>query len=119
MSKEFARDLRTRMTDAEVRLWVNLRALRKQGLAFRRQSPLGDYVVDFECRKARLIIEVDGAQHEQSAARAYDEVRSAWLAKEGYLVLRLTNHNVLRATDIIVDEIVRAARERVAQRDAR
>lgn len=92
MSKEFARDLRTRMTDAEIRLWVNLRALRQQGLAFRRQSQLGDYIVDFECRKARLIVEVDGAQHEQTAAKAYDDARSAWLAKEGYLVLRFPNY---------------------------
>lgn len=116
MPKALARAMRRRMSDAELRLWVNLRGLRQRGLAFRRQSPLGRYVVDFECRKARLVIEVDGAQHDQADARAYDEARTAWLAAQGYLVLRFWNHDVLRSTDAIMDEILRVAQHRAADR---
>ncbi len=113
MSNPLARAMRRRMSDAEVRLWVNLRGMRQSGLAFRRQSPLGRYIVDFECRKAKLIVEVDGAQHDQADARAYDEARTAWLKSEGYEVLRFWNYDVLTRTDEIVQHIVRVARERV------
>jgi very-short-patch-repair endonuclease len=69
------------------------RAMRSRGLAFRRQSAIGAYIADFECRKAKLVIEVDGAQHDQGTAREYDEQRSKWLASQGYRVLRLnTTH---------------------------
>lgn len=114
MTKHLARAMRRRMTDAEMRLWFYLRAMRERGLAFRRQSPVGRYILDFECRKAKLCVEVDGAQHDQLGVREHDKEREAWLALQGYAVLRFQNHDVLRATDEIVDHIVRVATERAA-----
>lgn len=116
MNKHLARANRRRLSDAEVRLWVNLSPLRQQGLAFRRQSPVGRYILDFECRRAKLCIECDGGQHGMIDARAYDAERDAWLTAQGYLVLRYTNHDVLTRTDLIVEEIVRIAKQRVAER---
>ena len=63
MANEIARKLRKSMTRQEVKLWVKLRELRAIGHHFRRQSPLANYIVDFECRQSRLVIEVDGNQH--------------------------------------------------------
>jgi len=63
MANEIARSRRKRMTPQEVKLWVHLRAWRKQGFYFRRQAPRADYVVDFVCLKQRLIVEIDGGQH--------------------------------------------------------
>jgi very-short-patch-repair endonuclease len=83
MTKHLARAMRRRMTDAEMRLWLHLRPMRQRGLAFRRQSPVGGYILDFECRRARLGVELDGAQHDSPEARAYDGERSAKLAAMG------------------------------------
>jgi very-short-patch-repair endonuclease len=112
MPKELARTLRKRLTDAEIRLWVNLRHMRQQGLAFRRQSPIGRFIVDFECRRAKLIVELDGNQHDQTSTKAYDAERTAWLTTQGYEVLRFSNDNMLRSTDVIVDHIISVAKER-------
>jgi very-short-patch-repair endonuclease len=100
------------MTDAEMRLWFHLRSMRNHGLAFRRQSPIGSYIVDFECRRAKLIVEVDGSQHDAADAKAYDTARTIWLEKQGYKVLRFWNHDVLRHTDVVVDQIITTARQR-------
>ena len=112
MPNHLARANRKRMTDAEMRLWVYLRAMRQRGLAFRRQSPLGAYIVDFECRKARLCIEVDGGQHSMTEALQYDAERTAWLNKQGYEVLRFSNQDVLRKTDEVVGLILNVATAR-------
>src|SRR5437868_1298149 len=98
MSKHLARAMRRRMTDAEMRLWFHLRPMRQRGLAFRRQSPVGHYILDFECRKAKLGVEMDGAQHDQTDARSHDAERQAYLEQEGYMVLRFWNHDVLHST---------------------
>jgi len=113
MANEYARDLRRRMTDAEMRLWFRLRPLRRDGLAFRRQSPVGRYVLDFECRAARVAVEVDGSQHGDARALIYDDVRSLWLEARDYRVLRFWNGDVLRDTDEIVHEIVSVTEERL------
>ena len=115
MTKHLARAMRRRMTDAEMRLWFHLRSMRQRGLAFRRQSAVAGYILDFECRKARLGVEVDGSQHDQTDARAYDSERDARLAQEGYIILRFWNHDVLHATDEIVQNIMRIATERAAK----
>jgi very-short-patch-repair endonuclease len=112
MANHLARDMRKRMTDAEMRLWYRLRPMRSLGLAFRRQSPLGAYIADFECRKARLIVEVDGAQHDRGDTREYDAVRTKWLEGQGYEVLRFANYDVLRHTDIVIDQILELAEQR-------
>jgi very-short-patch-repair endonuclease len=91
-----AKNLRSRMTIAETRLWYHLRAGRFQGWKFRRQVPLGTYVVDFLCEEARLIVEADGGQHADDAAA--DEERTNWLNSRGYEVMRFWNNDVLGNT---------------------
>lgn len=92
-----ARDLRRLSTDAEKRLWAGLRNRRLAGWKFRRQTWIGPYVVDFVCIEAGLVIEADGGQH--ADAVDYDERRSAWLASEGFKVVRFWNGDVLTNTD--------------------
>jgi len=118
MPNHLARANRRRMTDAEMRLWFRLRPMRNHGMAFRRQSPIGNYIIDFECRRAQLCIEVDGAQHSMSSALEYDAQRTEWLKSQGYEVLRFTNQDVLKHTDVVIDQIVDAAKRRIAARNA-
>lgn len=87
----FARHLRRHLTDAERALWRALRG-EQLGVKFRRQHPIGRYTVDFVCLSHRLVVELDGGQHAQSAR---DRHRDAWLAQQGYRVLRYWNHDVL------------------------
>jgi very-short-patch-repair endonuclease len=100
------------MTDAEMRLWFRLRPMRAHGLAFRRQSPIGDYIVDFECRKAKLCVELDGPQHSMKDVLEYDATRTDFLKAQGYEVLRFSNHDALRRTDVVVSQILDLARQR-------
>jgi very-short-patch-repair endonuclease len=81
-----------------------LRAARLNGLKFRRQQPIGDYIVDFVCFERKLIVEVDGSQHLDVIAR--DDARTAWLESLGFTVLRFWNDDVLRDTGGVVREIV-------------
>ena len=101
-----ARDLRNNPTEAERTLWQHLRLCQLGGYKFRRQQPLGPYIVDFVCLEKRLIIEVDGGQHGEQAAR--DTGRSAWLEAQGFRVLRFWNHEVLREIEA-VKEVVAGA----------
>jgi very-short-patch-repair endonuclease len=96
-----ARALRQSMTDAERRLW---RYLRRHflGVHFRRQVPIGSYIVDFACLRRKLVIEVDGGQHLESEE---DLVRDRWLKEQGYRVLRFWNHEVLRNTEGVLEVI--------------
>jgi very-short-patch-repair endonuclease len=100
---ERARGLRSTMTDAEERLWMRLRGDQISGHRFRRQVPIGPYVLDFACRKARLAIEVDGGQH--ATASLEDDRRTAWLTSRGYRVLRFWNNQVLTETDAVLESI--------------
>tara|TARA_R110000824_G_scaffold118960_19_gene272661 strand:- start:81024 stop:81362 length:339 start_codon:yes stop_codon:yes gene_type:complete len=95
MSKQFARFLRKNQTDAERKLWHALRDLKRHGFHFRRQSPIGPYVADFSCHSAKLIIELDGGQHNEPSGIATDSRRTAWLETQGYKVLRFWNNDVL------------------------
>ena len=90
-------------TDAEARLWWHLRAARFRGLKFRRQQPIGDYIVDFVCFERKLIVEVDGSQH--LAAIDRDDARTAWLESVGLWVLRFWNDDVLRDARSVMQEI--------------
>ena len=98
-----ARRLRAAMTNAEQRLWMRLRGEQMKGFRFRRQVPMGPYILDFACLKARLVIEVDGGQH--ALAIEQDERRTAWLAAQGFRVLRFWNNDVLRETDGVMERI--------------
>jgi very-short-patch-repair endonuclease len=99
VANEVARKLRKIMTRREVKL----RALREIGHHFRRQSPIAEYVVDFECRRLRLIIEVDGNQHGFDEHRRRDEVRDKVLQNLGYRILRFANYEVDREFDGVLE----------------
>ena len=101
----FARQLRRRMTDAENRLWFHLRNRALDGRKFRRQVPVGPYVVDFACVQARLAVELDGGQH---AGNLKDPARTAFLRKQGYRVLRFWNNDVLQRTDAVLEQVLTA-----------
>lgn len=90
-----ARGLRQKPTDAELALWKALRRGQLREAAFRRQHPIGRYVLDFYCAACRLAIEVDGGQHASKDARRSDRVRSHWLTSNGVCVLRFWNNEVL------------------------
>ena len=91
------------MTDAEVRLWMRLREKQIGGHRFRRQVPVGPFIADFLCKKAQLIIEVDGSQHLVEVER--DEHRTAWLQSHGFRVLRFWDNDVLQQTDSVLESI--------------
>ena len=100
---ERARILRLNQTEAEQRLWYYLRAHRFMGLKFKRQKPLGNYIVDFICLSPQLIIEIDGSQHAEQAD--YDQYRDTWLREQGFLVLRFWNNEVLNETEGVLESI--------------
>ena len=107
MANERARSLRRNPTEAEGRLWRHLRGRQVAGRKFRRQQPIGSYVIDFVCFEERLVVEVDGGQH----GPARDSDRDAWLARLGYRVLRFWNNDVLANPDGVVQEIAAALDE--------
>jgi very-short-patch-repair endonuclease len=91
MTERLARKLRRNMTESESRLWLALRNRQLDGLKFRRQQPIGSYIVDFVCHEAQLVVEVDGGQH----AEADEAIRSTRIESDGYRILRFWNHDVL------------------------
>ncbi|MGQ0698110.1 MAG: endonuclease domain-containing protein [Panacagrimonas sp.] len=100
--QQFAKSLRQNMTDAESLLWRHLRAHRLDGQKFRRQQPIGPYVVDFVHFGARVIVEADGGQHNDNA---HDRERDAWLVGEGFKVMRFWNTDILKDTDAVLAAI--------------
>jgi very-short-patch-repair endonuclease len=107
MPDAFARELRTNMTDAEKRLWWLVRNRQLDGHKFRRQHPIGIFVADFVCIERRLIIELDGGQHADSAD---DARRTAWLEDHGWRVIRFWNNDVLTGTEGVLEVILQALR---------
>ncbi|MFL6652895.1 MAG: endonuclease domain-containing protein [Sulfurifustaceae bacterium] len=101
-----ARIVRNQATDAERYLWQRLRKRQMGGYRFRRQVPIAEYVADFACLEARLVIELDGGQHEER--KAYDARRDARIAAHGLKVLRFWDDDVFRTLDAVLDEIWRA-----------
>jgi very-short-patch-repair endonuclease len=98
-----ARTLRANATDAERFLWQQLRLRQIGEHKFRRQRPIGPYVVDFVCLEKRLVIEVDGGQHNTQVPQ--DAVREAWLRQEHYTVIRFWNHEVLKQIETVKNVI--------------
>jgi len=103
MSLAHAKRLRKNMTDAERRLWYRLRAHRFDGYKFKRQVPIGPYIVDFACLNHGLVIELDGGQHSDNAK---DAVRDEFLKANGFRVLRFWNNDVLRNTTAVLEAIL-------------
>jgi len=99
MSIAKARELRNNLTKSEQALWKHLRMRQLAGYKFRRQQPIGPYIVDFVSFERRLIIEVDGGQHSQQVD--YDAERTAWLEAQRYRVLRFWNSLVLEETEAV------------------
>jgi len=110
MANARARELRKSMTHQEVKLWLRLRELRSLGHHFRRQSPLTPYIVDFECRRSHLIVEVDGHQHGFDDHRRRDNIRDQELKRRGYRIMRFSNGEVERELEGVLD-IIRLALE--------
>ena len=106
MSNDAARSLRKKMTPQEVKLWVKLRQLRERGFHFRRQSPIPPYIVDFECRRQKLIVEVDGSQHGFDDNLMRDAERDAALQQAGYRILRFWNNQVDKQMDGVLEIIL-------------
>ena len=103
----FARKLRRQSTTPEDIVWSLLRAHRLDGLKFRRQVPLLGYTVDFLCHQRKLVIELDGAQHD--AERDYDEARTQEIERHGFTLIRFPNETVLNDRDAVIAAIREAA----------
>ncbi|ESX80993.1 MULTISPECIES: endonuclease domain-containing protein [unclassified Mesorhizobium] len=104
-----AKSMRRAMTDAELKLWNELRAHRLMDLSFRRQVPIGPYIVDFACPTHGLIVEVDGSQHADVEHTERDRIRSAYLESSGWTILRFWNDDVIRDIDNVCQHIVMTA----------
>ena len=91
---ELARKLRKNATTQERIVWEILRAHRFYGYEFRRQYPIGDYIVDFVCREKKIIIELDGGQHNTDVNIEYDNARTMYLEAKGYKVIRFWNNEI-------------------------
>ena len=101
----FARELRKNSTDAENMLWYHLRAKQLRDLKFRRQQPIGNYIVDFVCFSKKIVIELDGSQHDLKKIKQKDKKRDRWLKNQGFKVLRFWNNDVLENTDGVLEVI--------------
>jgi very-short-patch-repair endonuclease len=96
-TRERATALRREMTEAEKMIWERLRSRQTEGFRFRRQVPLGRFIADFVCHEAKLIVEVDGGQHDSSSEQ--EARRTCFLESQGYRVLRFWNNEVLENPD--------------------
>ena len=103
------RILRKNMTPAEQRLWKHLRGKQLGGYRFRRQQPLGAYILDFICVESKLVIEIDGGQH--ATQIPYDEARTQYLQKLGFTVIRFWNNEVLQQTEAVLSAILHKLEE--------
>jgi len=101
-----ARELRRNMSEPEVILWSRLKLLRERGFAFRRQFPLRGYFLDFACLSYRLVVEVDGSQHNEQRQAEHDAVRDRILERQGFEVLRFTAGEVRGNLGGVVDRII-------------
>ncbi len=107
-----ARALRKNSTDAERILWSELRDHRLNGAGFRRQVPIQNFVADFTCHAAKLVIELDGGQHFSDQAEQADDARSAAIEAQGFKVLRFSNHDVMTNRAGVLETIAAAVAER-------
>src|SRR4030042_480184 len=102
----FARNLRQSSTDAERLLWRHLRDRRLGGFKFRRQTPIGSYIMDFVCFESKAVVELDGSQHAEDEHAIKDCKRDEWLGSQGFKVLRFWNHEVIGNIDGVLKRIM-------------
>ena len=109
-SVNIARKLRRTQTPAEKLFWQVIKNRQVANLKFKRQHPVGPFIVDFYCHEASLIIEVDGDVHDVEEIKIYDKQREAYLKNKGYSILRFTNEEVVAELDRVVREIEKVAK---------
>jgi very-short-patch-repair endonuclease len=109
-----AKQLRQTMTRAETLLWRHLKASRIDGLGFRRQAPIQNYIADFVCFSAKLIVELDGESHDFEERQKADQKRDAFFLAEDFQVLRFTNDQVMSNLEGVVEAIRQAAASRAS-----
>jgi very-short-patch-repair endonuclease len=102
---EAAKELRKKQTEAEKRLWFKLRDQQMQGIKFRRQEPIGNYIVDFVNFENKLVVEIDGSPHNKAEIKQNDRRRTLWLQSEGFKVLRFWNSDILDHVEKVLEEI--------------
>ncbi len=112
-----ARELRKNQTPAEQKLWAWLCKRQADGFKFRRQHPIGAYILDFYCPRARLAVEVDGAIHANQVA--YDAERSAYLEARGLKVIRFTNDDVVHNLGAVFERIIEVCRQQISAEAAK
>jgi very-short-patch-repair endonuclease len=113
VKRDFARRLRKDQTDSEAKLWKLLRSKQLENFKFRRQHIIGPYIADFCCLSAKLIIELDGAQHAERVP--YDEARTYYLENQGYKVLRFWDNEVLLHPETAAETVLRALTPTLSQ----
>ena len=101
----FAREQRANSVQAEAIIWRAVRDRRCEGAKFRRQAPLGNFIVDFLCYERHLVVEIDGPSHDDAEQQAKDRNREAWLKAQGFRILRLPNELVIASTEFAVARI--------------
>jgi len=103
--KQLSQQLRENLTDAEKQLWTKIRMRQLKGYRFYRQRPIGDYIVDFFCPRAKLVIEIDGSQHLVGETIEYDRIRDDYLSSLGLRVMRFNNNDVLTNIEGVIERI--------------
>ena len=103
--KESSRQLRNNMTDAELLFWSKVRNKQLKGVQFYRQKPVGNYIVDFYCPKANLVVEIDGSQHYEESGMENDGVRDEYMRSIGLTVLRFSNREVLGNLTGVIEKV--------------
>jgi len=115
-NRQRAKNLRQTQTEAEMFVWSELRGRRFSGYKFRRQVPVGNFIVDFLCLDRRVIVELDGGQHNEASTRVYDRQRDGWLRAEGFDVLRFWNSDVFLEWEAIAERIWQTLQNRPSKR---
>jgi very-short-patch-repair endonuclease len=113
IQRDRAKRMRREMTRAETLLWRHLKADRLNGLGFRRQTPMGNYIADFVAHSCKLVVEVDGESHDFAERIRHDAARDQWFVSRGYRVLRFTNDDVMKNLEGVVLSILEAAEQAV------
>ncbi len=116
ISYQRARAFRRKLTPPEARLWIRLKGDRLGGLGFRKQHPIGPYILDFYCAAAKLAVEVDGASHNAEDRIAHDARRTVWLSGKGIRVIRIAALTVRDETNEVLEFIQREAEARIPNR---
>ena len=109
--RDFARHLRQQMNEYEAALWVRLRNRKQCRFKFRRQHPIGNYVADFWCPVARVVVELDGCSHAET--KEHDAIRDAWMVERNIVVLRFNNRRLEESLERVLQEIVSACERQI------